>query len=281
MSKEGKRGQGCGIVLIAIAAFFVLAAIVGSDPEESVAPVPQAAAPATLTATPQPARTATAATDPEATAVVSPTPSGPETIHETYIVQPGDTLNRIAARFSQEAGHNVTVAAIVAANGIPNPARIGVGQRFTIPVVVTDGTPASTTAATPVPTAPSSSLSENAYISGITTHIGNASKALTTLGGLLQNPQIGNDVWTVTVAIQMSTLRIANEGIAKMQPPPRFSAAHEDLVLAFGLFDEATRSLARGIDRHDSQLIDLASDQMLEGGMWLSQASAKLKRLLP
>ena len=98
------------------------------------------------TPTPAPETTATAA----ATPVVSATPSGPETIHETYIVQPGDTLNRIAARFSQEPGHNVTVAAIVAANGISNPALIGVGQQFTIPVVVTDGTAAPPTA-TPAP----------------------------------------------------------------------------------------------------------------------------------
>ena len=83
-----------------------------------------------------PETTATAA----ATPLASPTPSGPETIYETYIVQRGDTLNRIAALFSKDAGHNVTVADIVAANGIPNPARIGVGQQFTIPVVVTDGT---------------------------------------------------------------------------------------------------------------------------------------------
>ena len=94
------------------------------------------------TPTPAPETTATAV----ATPLASATPSGPETIYETYVVQPGDTLNRIAARFSQEAGHNVTVAAIVAANGISDPARIGVGQQFTIPVVVTDGTAAPTAA---------------------------------------------------------------------------------------------------------------------------------------
>ena len=144
MSKGNELGQGCGIVLMVIAAFFVLAAIVGSarDRGEQTFPTPQAAAPAAPTPvledTPAPTPEAIAA----ATPVVSATPSGPETIHETYIVQPGDTLNRIAARFSQEAGHNVTVAAIVAANGISDPARIGVGQQFTIPVVVSDGTAA-------------------------------------------------------------------------------------------------------------------------------------------
>ena len=45
-----------------------------------------------------------------------------------YIVQPGDTLNSIALRFS------TTVAAIVAANGIVNPNFIWVGQRLIIPL---------------------------------------------------------------------------------------------------------------------------------------------------
>lgn len=45
-----------------------------------------------------------------------------------YIVQPGDTLFRIARKFG------VTVAEIVAANNIKDPNRINVGQRLIIPV---------------------------------------------------------------------------------------------------------------------------------------------------
>lgn len=49
-----------------------------------------------------------------------------------YVVQPGDTLYRIAARFG------VTVPAIVAANGLPNPNLIFAGQLLTIPDPGTD-----------------------------------------------------------------------------------------------------------------------------------------------
>lgn len=44
-----------------------------------------------------------------------------------YVVQPGDTLYRIAARFG------VTVSAIVSANALPNPNLIYAGQLLTIP----------------------------------------------------------------------------------------------------------------------------------------------------
>lgn len=53
-----------------------------------------------------------------------PTPDGEGTV---YIVQPGDTLNRIAQRFG------TTVQAIASANGITNVNLIFVGQRLLIP----------------------------------------------------------------------------------------------------------------------------------------------------
>jgi LysM repeat protein len=73
-----------------------------------------------------------APTQPPATGTPPP-PSG-----GVYVVQPGDTLSRIAARFG------VTIQAIMSANGITNPNLIFVGQRLTIPGA----------SSTPVPTQP-------------------------------------------------------------------------------------------------------------------------------
>ena len=73
---------------------------------------------------------------------VQPTPVPPA--QQTYVVQPGDNLTRIAARF------NTTVQAIVQANNIVNPNLIFVGQVLVIP-----GTGPVPTAVPPVlPTAP-------------------------------------------------------------------------------------------------------------------------------
>jgi LysM repeat protein len=62
-----------------------------------------------------------------------------------YVVQPGDTLSAIAARFG------VSVQALITANNLANPNLIYVGQRLTIPGV--GGTPAPTSPpGTPAPT---------------------------------------------------------------------------------------------------------------------------------
>jgi LysM repeat protein len=78
--------------------------------------------PATATPTPTNVVVVVTATQP---AVPIPT-SVPQA--DTYTVQPGDTLNRIAAQF------NTTVGALVQLNGIANPNRIFSGQVLRLPV---------------------------------------------------------------------------------------------------------------------------------------------------
>jgi len=77
----------------------------------------------------------------------SPPPSGSTT---TYVVQRGDTLFLISLRF------NVSISALMAANGITNPNLIFVGQRLTIPGAGAPPTATPPPGATPAPTTPPS-----------------------------------------------------------------------------------------------------------------------------
>lgn len=65
--------------------------------------------------------------DPNAGGAPTPTPTRPPAAETTYVVQPGDTLARIARSF------NVSWQAIAEANGLVNPNRIFVGQVLKIP----------------------------------------------------------------------------------------------------------------------------------------------------
>ncbi|MFO7664235.1 MAG: LysM peptidoglycan-binding domain-containing protein [Chloroflexota bacterium] len=67
-----------------------------------------------------------ATTTPPVTTPIPP-PSPPPTGNITYVVQPGDTLSKIARQYG------TTVQAIVQANNIPNPNLIYVGQVLVIP----------------------------------------------------------------------------------------------------------------------------------------------------
>ena len=71
-------------------------------------------------------------------------PASDSSSGSAYVVQPGDTLLRIAVR------HGVTLQAVIAANNLANPNVIFVGQRITIPGA-SGGAPVP-----PAPTAPPS-----------------------------------------------------------------------------------------------------------------------------
>lgn len=69
----------------------------------------------------------------------------PSTAAGTYIVQPGDTLWRIAV------DHGVTTAALASANGIADPGLIYAGQRLTVPGGSSSSPASSPTASAPPP----------------------------------------------------------------------------------------------------------------------------------
>lgn len=97
----------------------------------------------TLTGTPAatPTPTPEASPTPESTATPTPPPPPPG---DSYTVQPGDTLFRIAARF------DTTVADLVALNNIANPSLIFWGTQLRLPAGADDAPPATETPATDV-----------------------------------------------------------------------------------------------------------------------------------
>ncbi|MFI5262799.1 MAG: LysM peptidoglycan-binding domain-containing protein, partial [Candidatus Limnocylindrales bacterium] len=88
---------------------------------------PPGAAPPPPSPTPRPGPRASARARASATAGASSSGS-PRASSLTYVVQRGDILSAIAARYG------VTVQAIVAANGLADPNHIEPGQRLIIPL---------------------------------------------------------------------------------------------------------------------------------------------------
>lgn len=109
------RAWGLLIVVLILAAVVLTILLVWSRTVEPVSPTPAVASP-----TPPPAAEAT----PMPTLPPTPTPTP---IPLVYTVQEGDTLSAIGQRYG------VTVAEIVAANNLPNPDMLTIGQRLVIP----------------------------------------------------------------------------------------------------------------------------------------------------
>ena len=107
-------------------------------------PAPEASDTLAPGVTPTTTPTETATLAPTATATETPVPSAtPTTVGTEYVVQRGDTLARIAARFG------TTVTAILRANNLANPDVIYVGQRLIVPAGTGSASPTPATPPTP------------------------------------------------------------------------------------------------------------------------------------
>jgi LysM repeat protein len=113
-----------------------------------------------------------------------PAEAGPAVTFEIYIVQPGDTLGSIAARYG------TTVQAIAEANGITNPNLISVGQQLTIPVGGAAGSgPAVSTAPQPAFQPTTYTVQPGDNLSSIAARYGTTVAQLVRLNGL-SNPNL-------------------------------------------------------------------------------------------
>jgi LysM repeat protein len=93
---------------------------------------------------PGPTAAATTTADPTTTAA---TTSPATTEGSVYVVQRGDTLSKIAARYG------ISLSALMTANGIQNPDRIYVGQRLAVKAGTSAPQPAPSTQPSSAPTA--------------------------------------------------------------------------------------------------------------------------------
>ena len=118
------------VVLLALIGAVVAWAALGGFRGLVGGPSPSPSPSSTATATERPSPSAFPTASPTAVPTPAPTPEStptPAPTPVTYIVQPGDTLNAIAARFG------TTSQAIMAANGLTSDI-INVGQVLIIPV---------------------------------------------------------------------------------------------------------------------------------------------------
>jgi hypothetical protein len=121
---------------------------------------------------------------------------------------------------------------------------------------------------TPEPVATATSepvaLSEReAYIEALRPAFENLSGGLTDLGGLMGDPQLGEQSWTVAVALATLKVEDARDQVAAITPPADLADAHAQLVRVFNRCDASVEELRPAIDERSVERMGLAG-QLLE-----------------
>jgi hypothetical protein len=114
------------------------------------------------------------------------------------------------------------------------------------------------------------SAEAQAYLLAGDEQVGVLGEAMGSLGKLLQNPQIGNNAWTLQATTQVALVRKAHAEIEKLSPPPELAEFHLARLDATGDCQAATDALTTGIDNFDIEAIQ-------QGGELAGSCGKKLR----
>jgi hypothetical protein len=76
-------------------------------------------------------------------------------------------------------------------------------------------------------------------------------KALTEIGALMQDAQLGDQNWIIDVAVRMATIQLSHEALIKILPPPETAHVHTILLGATQDCYDMVEHLQPAIDNFD------------------------------
>lgn len=144
-------------------------------------------------------------------------------------------------------------------------------------------TPASTDTPvltdTPEPTTTPTAKSDaqlQSYLSEITDISNEYGQAMNEISRLVGEPQIGQDEWTLDVAIQLGTIRRLHEEAQQLDPPDDLQHVHDKMLSALEDADQSTYHIADGIDNMDPAEIEEASRLIQSSNAKIEEATEML-----
>jgi hypothetical protein len=114
---------------------------------------------------------------------------------------------------------------------------------------------------------------EQAYATIMADHSGRVTEALRQLSNLMSNPQIGDDEWTIDVAVQIVTIQMLYDEAMEIDPPSSMANIHYKYVQAMNHLDTATDLIVQGIDALDVTLIDQANSEMVSATQLMNEVT--------
>lgn len=123
------------------------------------------------------------------------------------------------------------------------------------------------------------SADEQAYIDAVMPIISTMSDSLGTFSELSQNPQFGDDDWTLNVAAQLAVWRVSYDNANAIVPPPTFVDLHSLLLESLRLYSEASYDIATGLDNFNVAAMEAGANKMLMASDYLDQANDELNRI--
>ena len=121
-----------------------------------------------------------------------------------------------------------------------------------------------------------SNVSSSGYRVEIMSQSDELGRSMTRFSILSENPQLFSDTWRQDVATELAIWRSTYRDAAALSAPDEFAAFHTSYLAALAEFDAAADKVERGMDTMDPDLMDAASDDIVQGTTLIDDALAAI-----
>jgi hypothetical protein len=85
--------------------------------------------------------------------------------------------------------------------------------------------------------------------------------------------------WKIATAVYLASISVASDRVRELDPPAKFQAVHDELLIAAGHFDTMTTLYAEGVDEVSADKLGLALESMQLGSESAQRVTALLQEL--
>lgn len=191
---------------------------------------------------------------------------------------------------STSGGETAKGTATATSTATPSPAASSTASSSPTAGTTKPSTPTTpsrnTVAPTPAPAprlapspAPASNTAELVYAAEMTAHLNNVFESLgrteVLFDILASDPQvIFDDNWRLDLALELGLWGTLRSEVTAMVAPPRLIPAHQSLVSAMVMLDQAGADFATGLDTFDIFMLDVGSAKLSLAAALMNDASA-------
>jgi hypothetical protein len=137
--------------------------------------------------------------------------------------------------------------------------------------------PASqTSVAAPVPQAASDD-GVREYAAKVQAMTGNVSKSLGDFSALMSAPRLYDVSWKMKLVLDLAMWQAAYSDAQKLTPPAKLAGVNQQLLAALSNLNDAASNVARGIDQHDADELELAGSEIREAGAIATDCTRQIR----
>lgn len=122
------------------------------------------------------------------------------------------------------------------------------------------------------------STEDKLYVNALTDNLNSWNSFFRRFGTLMGSPKVGNDTWSLDVAIELVLIEQLIDDARMMEPTSKFKKSHKSYLKAMDHYETIPLKLPEAIDNNDTRLLDKVLNSIEKGNIELAKASSLMPK---